>query len=470
MGKVFDLNGKDLTKTDTTLRVPEEPADAAEVGKRNDAQTESLKAEKSRAEGAEKKLQQQVDTLNAGGLNLKEDLIRTQVDSYLTQHPEAMGTAVAEETTRAKAAEEENAKGIGQLKEDLGDFENKVIISTISDDTEDITGFETIQSTIIMSNGKLSSNEYTSSLSVMKLVNPKVGKYQIRGYCQGNQCVYVLCKSDGTVIEYENATTQGSSGTKTLDVTVSERNCILYVGAYTSNTNRYIKMYLESVSLSAKLSSLYKKKVTLNGDSIAYGQGTGGTGFMDYIAEKYSMTLDKKAVSGGTIADLSARYPDKHSVCTSVDTMAEDADYVIFEGGYNDWYLWTQIGAITDTMSDDLDTSKFYGALESICRQALEIWKGKKIGFVITHKINDAWRTQKQEGNTYPTLEGYYDAIRKVCDKYSIPYLDLSRISRFNTEIEDYKPYTYNSDGIHPTEDGYKIFYVDAITKWMENL
>lgn len=119
MGKVFDLNGKDLTKTDTTLRVPEEPADAAEVGKRNDAQTESLKAEKSRAEGAEKKLQQQVDTLNAGGLNLKEELIRTQVDSYLTQHPEAMGTALAEETTRAKAAEEENAKGVSQLKEDI---------------------------------------------------------------------------------------------------------------------------------------------------------------------------------------------------------------------------------------------------------------------------------------------------------------------------------------------------------------
>lgn len=119
MGKVFDLNGKDLTKTDATLRVPEEPADAAAVGKQSDAQTESLKAEKSRAEGAEQKLQQQVDTLNAGGLNLKEDLIRTQVDSYLTQHPEAMGTAVAEETTRAKAAEEENAKGIGRVEENI---------------------------------------------------------------------------------------------------------------------------------------------------------------------------------------------------------------------------------------------------------------------------------------------------------------------------------------------------------------
>lgn len=115
MGKVFDLNGKDLTKTDATLRVPEAPADAAAVGKQSDVQTESLKAEKSRAEGAEQKLQQQVDTLNAGGLNLKEDIIRTQVDSYLTQHPEAMGTALAEETERAKGVENGLRKDVNEI-------------------------------------------------------------------------------------------------------------------------------------------------------------------------------------------------------------------------------------------------------------------------------------------------------------------------------------------------------------------
>ena len=135
MGKVFGLNGKDLTKTDATLRVPEEPADAAEVGKRNDAQTESLKAEKSRAEGAEQKLQQQVDTLNAGGLNLKEDLIRTQVDSYLTQHPEAMGTAVKEETERAKGVE-------NQLKEDIGNLSNalKIVVPIVRNGSLGNTG------------------------------------------------------------------------------------------------------------------------------------------------------------------------------------------------------------------------------------------------------------------------------------------------------------------------------------------
>ena len=115
--------------------MPEEPADAAEVGKRNDAQTESLKAEKSRAEGAEQKLQQQVDTLNAGGLNLKEDLIRTQVDSYLTQHPEAMGTAVKEETERAKGVE-------NQLKEDIGNLSNalKIVVPIVRNGSLGNTG------------------------------------------------------------------------------------------------------------------------------------------------------------------------------------------------------------------------------------------------------------------------------------------------------------------------------------------
>lgn len=153
MGKVFDLSGKDLTKTDVTLRVPEAPADAAEVGKRNDAQTESLKAEKSRAEGEEQKLQQQVDTLNAGGLNLKEDLIRTQVDSYLTQHPEAMGTAVKEETERAKGVE-------NQLKEDLVDLSHVRLLNGFDKDNTEINKYYNSQGVLSASNGWTASLSY----------------------------------------------------------------------------------------------------------------------------------------------------------------------------------------------------------------------------------------------------------------------------------------------------------------------
>lgn len=370
---------------------------------------------------------------------------------------------------------------VGQLKEDIKD----IITKTPTEEKTDIEATEIINGSIILSSGNLSKNQYTTRYVVNRYDNVNYGKYEVHGYAQGDQCLYVVKKGDEVKAYQKVGDTIDESATKTLDLTIEENDCTVYVGAYDTVAG-WLKKYGEKKTLNNDIevpqidiqidiskitkSNLYGKKVTLNGDSIAYGQGTGGTGFMDCIAEKYSMTLDKKAVGGGTIADLSKRYPDRHCICNTVSDMAKDADYAIFEGGYNDWHLWTQIGAITDTMSDDLDTSKFYGALESICRQALEIWKGKKIGFVITHKINDAWRTQKQEGNTYPTLEGYYDAIRKVFEKYSIPYLDLSKVSRFNTELADYKLYTYNSDGIHPTKEGYENFYVPLIERWMEQL
>ena len=368
-------------------------------------------------------------------------------------------------------------KEIGSLKESIKD----IITKTPTEEKTDVEATEIINGSIILSSGNLSTNQYTTRYVANRYDNVNRGKYEAHGYAQGNQCLYVVKKGDEVKAYQKVGDTIDVAGTKTLDLTIEEDGCTVYIGAY-ENIVGWLKKYEEKKTLNnnievpqidiAKItkSNLYGKKVTLNGDSIAYGQGTGGTGFMDYIAKKYSMTLDKKAVSGGTIADLSKRYPNKHCICNTVSDMAKDADYAIFEGGYNDWYLWSQIGAITDTMSADLDTSKFYGALESICRQALNIWKGKKIGFVITHKINDAWRIQKQEGNTYPTLEGYYDAIRKVCEKYSIPYLDLSKVSRFNTELADYKLYTYNSDGIHLIEEGYEIFYVPLIERWMEQL
>lgn len=377
-------------------------------------------------------------------------------DKTLTQSDKSADSAVV-------------GKEIGQLKESISDLTDTIISINKSNVSVNVDNYENIESTIIKSNGKLESNSYTARFVVKKYINLTKASYTVKGFCQGDQCLYVLCDKNGDVIKYEDSTSQGSSGTKTVDITIDERDTILYVGGY-ETVIAVVKKYLYDVKLTTRLSNIYRKKVTLNGDSIAFGAGTGGTGFMDYIASKYNMTLDKKAVSGATIANLSSRYPDKHCICTSIDTMAEDANYIIFEGGYNDWLLWTKIGTLTDTMSGDLDDTKFYGALESICRQALAKWENGKIGFIITHKINDAWRTQKQEGTTYPTLDGYYQAIKNVCEKYSIPYLDLSKVSRLNTELQNYKKYTYNSDGVHPTKDGYQIFYVDTIARWMENL
>lgn len=217
-------------------------------------------------------------------------------------------------------------------------------------------------------------------------------------------------------------------------------------------------------------SILYNKKIAYNGDSICYGAGYAG-GFPKIIGDMFDMIVDNQAVSGATVADLTSRYPDKHSIVLTVGNMVADADYVIFEGGYNDWYLWTQIGSITDTMTSELDITTFYGAIESTCRQAKDSWPETKIGWIITHKINDAYEKSQQEGNlNYPSLSGYYQAIMDVCEKYEIPYLDLSNNGLDTGISKNAEMYTYNSDGIHPNELGYEIFYIPQIVEFLEGL
>ena len=391
----------------------------------------------------------------------KVDNLSTETDTTLTKTGKAADSAVV-------------GKEIGSLKESLDGLNNMCVIEEAT--AKENVDYTSINKTIIKSNGKTESNSYTTSFNVAQVDNIPSGKYEITGFCKGNQCLYVLVNNN-TVLRYEDAITQGSAGTKTVTIDVGQSGCTLYVGGYASTIPRIIKItttkkYLNKIKddVLNKSNILHGKKITLNGDSICYGAGYIG-GFIGFIADKYDMTVDNQSVSGSPIADLTSRYENKHCVVNTVSDMSKDADYVIFEGGYNDWHLWTKIGAITDTMSSDLDTTTFYGALESICRQALEKWKSAKIGFVITHKINDAWRTQKQEGAVYLTLEGYYKAIRDVCEKYSIPYLDLSRLSRLNTELEYYKStYTYNGDGIHPNQLGYETFYVPLIEKWLMTL
>lgn len=99
------------------------------------------------------------------------------------------------------------------------------------------------------------------------------------------------------------------------------------------------------------------------------------------------MTLHNYAIGGGCLSMKAPEASGRHYICNTIEIIQSDADYIIFKGEFNNWWLWHNIGEITNTMSDEIDVYTIYGALESICRQALNKWVGKKISFIITHKI-----------------------------------------------------------------------------------
>ncbi len=211
---------------------------------------------------------------------------------------------------------------------------------------------------------------------------------------------------------------------------------------------------------------LWGKMISACGDSVCYGQGYLG-GYAKIIAQRNNMTYENVGVSGLTIA--TGTYG---AICDQVATMSTSADYVLLEGGINDHYRNTPLGTIntnvniTSATDSELDKSTFYGALEYMSRQALRRFVGKRIGLILIHKPYLA-DTPNDIGLT---ADAYFQAIKLVCKKYSIPFCNLWEESNFRTYLTEYRSYTDSNDTIHPTKAGYEIFYVPKIESWMKLL
>ena len=172
------------------------------------------------------------------------------------------------------------------------------------------------------------------------------------------------------------------------------------------------------------------------------------------------MTYINKGVSGATITRREGVSCILDNVLNSTDT----ADYIVLEGGTNDAGGFQEFGEITTGYTAALNENTFCGAVESLIKNSLIKWHDKKICFILTTNTHRR-----------PNQKHYFDTIKQICEKWSVPYLDLYTKGRLNTNIEIMKN-SYTSDwqgtpdGLHPNEQGYKLFYVDQITEFLKTI
>ncbi len=233
---------------------------------------------------------------------------------------------------------------------------------------------------------------------------------------------------------------------------------------------------------------LYGKTVIWNGDSICQGSSRWGT-WADRIAAKNELKAWKNyGIGGGTVAENAPPFQSgkaRHSVSATLAQMhAEfpDADYIILEGGTNDADL---LGKITgeeisprfgtfdaDDYSGNYDRDTFCGALESIFYRATNLWRGKKICFIVAQKM----------GLNLPTVKNryaYFAAAMQICRKWGIPYLNLWDGCYLNPRlpwmydptksVEENEKISLYKDGQHLTAAGYD-FTSDIIDSWLKTL
>ena len=226
-------------------------------------------------------------------------------------------------------------------------------------------------------------------------------------------------------------------------------------------------------------SPLKGKLIAYNGDSICESRFSGsmanGGSYPAIIADIVGGSYNNRAISGGILASQTGNgTTPARFVCLDVVNMPADADLICFEGGINDYWTNVPLGDFSPSdYSTTVDTTTVCGAVESILRQAINKWVGKRIVFIIVHKIRHTAFSQNQAGYTFEEL---HDKIVAICNKYSIPYFDAWKDGGLNTYISSLsEAYTLKGSGeygdtVHPNEDGYKKYYVPQLISLFDSL
>ncbi len=200
---------------------------------------------------------------------------------------------------------------------------------------------------------------------------------------------------------------------------------------------------------------LKNKIINFLGDSITEGVGASSpeTCYVSVIERKAALA---KANNYGISATRIARQrtPSEWAqadldFCGRAADMAKDADINVVFGGTNDYgHGDAPIGT-----PDDRTPDTFWGACHYLCRLLLEHFPDT-VNVICTplHRLNE---DAPSAGNAQP-LSLYADIIRTVADYYSIPVLDLRKISGMQPEVPCVKE-RFMPDGLHPSDAGHTL-------------
>ena len=196
------------------------------------------------------------------------------------------------------------------------------------------------------------------------------------------------------------------------------------------------------------------KKVVFLGDSITEGVGASD------IEHRYPNVFQKLAgceifvdgISASRIApqkDADRSLRENRYFISRVPDLPADADFVVVFGGTNDFgHGNIPFGDFEDRMADT-----FCGALHTLCVELLKKYPYATIIFMTPlHRITEDLDIN-EIGLPRKRLIEYARMIRRVCEYYSLPVLDLYKRSGMQPAVRNIRE-IYMPDGLHPSDKG----------------
>lgn len=206
------------------------------------------------------------------------------------------------------------------------------------------------------------------------------------------------------------------------------------------------------------------KIINFLGDSITQGVGASSaeTCFVSQAKDILGLLEARNYGIGGTrIAPRKERIEDapfSGDFISRVDSMDINADGIVVFGGTNDFgHGDAPLGTPEDTTPDT-----FYGAYRTLLIKLIERYPGKPIVAItplhrtIEDSASGGWGGGKCKKYPDHPLKDYVEAVRVVCEYYSIPVLDLWATSGIQPKIPVIKE-KFMPDGLHPNDAGHRL-------------
>jgi len=236
-----------------------------------------------------------------------------------------------------------------------------------------------------------------------------------------------------------------------------------YPKSFTQYVNKStVKNSLISTETLQYANPLYGKMAIFDGSSITNAASDTKSlgGWVGRIALKNNMPYKNYGVGGGSIAYISA---DRHCIARSVAGFRPAADYIIFEGGTNDADLIGSgnAGELSSGYDAVLDDTIFAQAMESMLKQAILKYPGKKIGYIVAHKMGT--------GATAANRKAYFDVAISACVKWGVKYLNLWDECHMNPSISAIVTEMYADADQHPNGEGYD-YLAPIVEAWMRTI
>ena len=319
---------------------------------------------------------------------------------------------------------------------------DSVISSLLSKDDFSNETITITQKKLIQSNGNIANFDDTRyKISETITVNNNNYYYVV---CSANysNCLYAFYDS---TMHFLGGKTAASGGAETTFEGVIETPPLaryLILATFSNNSAKQPEFYTFN-----KVSSIFPwkgKKWVCVGDSLTEVNNRTTKHYHDYIAEKTGISVYNMGLSG---SGYRARGSEDKAFYQRILNVPTDADVVTIFGSFND-------GLSNLGTADDTGTTTVGGCVNTTLDNLYSIIPTVQLGIVTPTPWIGA------NPYTNPAANAYADLLLSICQKRSIPILNLYYESNLRPWDSTFRTLAYSKDdgnGVHPDETGHAI-------------